>query len=67
MIVRDIGRTYPEIEFFKDEGKGQQHLFNLLKAYSIHDPQIGYCQGSAFIAGQLLLQVNHIPHLFLKL
>lgn len=33
VILRDIGRTFPELEFFKDEGKGQQHLFNVLKAY----------------------------------
>jgi hypothetical protein len=57
VIVRDINRTYPELEFFKDGGKGQQHLFNVLKAYSVYDSQVGYCQGSAFIVGLLLLQV----------
>lgn len=57
MILRDIPRTYPELEFFKDNGRGQQALFNVIKAYSIHDTEVGYCQGSAFIVGQLLLQV----------
>jgi hypothetical protein len=33
VIIRDISRTYPELDFFKDEGKGQQHLFNVIKAY----------------------------------
>lgn len=33
VILRDIGKTYPELEFFKDGNKGQQHLFNVLKAY----------------------------------
>lgn len=58
VILRDIPRTYPELEFFKDGGRGQQSLFNVIKAYSIHDKEVGYCQGSAFIVGQLLLQVN---------
>lgn len=56
--MRDIPRTYPELEFFKDGGRGQQSLFNVIKAYSIHDKEVGYCQGSAFIVGQLLLQVS---------
>uniref|UniRef100_A0A915Q789 Rab-GAP TBC domain-containing protein n=1 Tax=Setaria digitata TaxID=48799 RepID=A0A915Q789_9BILA len=57
VILRDIPRTYPELEFFKDNGRGQQALFNVIKAYSIHDVEVGYCQGSAFIVGQLLLQM----------
>uniref|UniRef100_A0A158R5Y9 Rab-GAP TBC domain-containing protein n=1 Tax=Syphacia muris TaxID=451379 RepID=A0A158R5Y9_9BILA len=57
VILRDIPRTYPELEFFKDGGRGQQSLFNVIKAYSIHDKEVGYCQGSAFIVGQLLLQM----------
>lgn len=28
------------------------------QAYSIHDVEVGYCQGSAFIVGLLLLQVR---------
>lgn len=58
MILRDIPRTYPEKEFFRNGGSGQQSLFNVIKSYSIHDREVGYCQGSAFIVGQLLLQVN---------
>uniref|UniRef100_A0A914WGV7 Rab-GAP TBC domain-containing protein n=1 Tax=Plectus sambesii TaxID=2011161 RepID=A0A914WGV7_9BILA len=45
VIVRDISRTYPELEFFKDSGRGQQSLFNVIKAYSLHDAEVGYCQG----------------------
>lgn len=60
--MRDIPRTYPELEFFKDGGRGQQALFNVIKAYSIHDKEVGYCQGSAFIVGQLLLQVSRTGH-----
>ena len=58
VIRRDIARTYPEHEFFKKkDGVGQEALFNVMKAYSIHDREVGYCQGSAFIVGLLLMQV----------
>ncbi|CAI4223700.1 unnamed protein product [Auanema sp. JU1783] len=56
-IQRDIPRTYPELEFFKDGGRGQSALFNVIKAYSLHDKEVGYCQGSAFIVGLLLMQM----------
>lgn len=59
LIQRDIARTYPDNEFFKDEsGPGQGGLFNVIKAYSLHDEEVGYCQGSAFIVGLLLLQLD---------
>ena len=58
MIRRDIARTYPEHDFFKEkDGLGQESLFNVMKAYSLHDREVGYCQGSAFIVGILLMQV----------
>lgn len=58
VIRRDIARTYPEHDFFKKkDGIGQEALFNVMKAYSIHDREVGYCQGSAFIVGLLLMQV----------
>ena len=65
VIRRDIARTYPEHEFFKKkDGVGQEALFNVMKAYSIHDREVGYCQGSAFIVGLLLMQVcpNVLKH-----
>jgi len=58
VIRRDIARTYPEHEFFaKKDGVGQEALFNVMKAYSVHDREVGYCQGSAFIVGLLLMQM----------
>ncbi|XP_013179511.1 PREDICTED: ecotropic viral integration site 5 ortholog isoform X2 [Papilio xuthus] len=58
MIRRDIARTYPEHEFFKKkDGLGQESLFNVMKAYSLHDREVGYCQGSGFIVGLLLMQM----------
>ena len=59
VIRRDIARTYPEHDFFKEkDGLGQESLFNVMKAYSLHDREVGYCQGSAFIVGILLMQVT---------
>ncbi|XP_032230269.1 EVI5-like protein isoform X2 [Nematostella vectensis] len=58
MIKRDIARTFPDHSFFKDkDGIGQGTLFNVIKAYSIYDKEVGYCQGSAFIVGLLLMQM----------
>lgn len=46
VIRRDIARTYPEHDFFKEkDGLGQEALFNVMKAYSLHDREVGYCQG----------------------
>ncbi|CAB1332123.1 unnamed protein product [Coregonus sp. 'balchen'] len=50
LIRRDIARTYPEHEFFKEDSLGQE-------AYSLVDREVGYCQGSAFIVGLLLMQM----------
>ncbi|XP_063373619.1 ecotropic viral integration site 5 ortholog isoform X2 [Cydia amplana] len=58
VIRRDIARTYPEHDFFKEkDGLGQESLFNVMKAYSLHDREVGYCQGSGFIVGLLLMQM----------
>ena len=107
-IQRDLTRTFPEHDFFRN-GPGQEALQNVLKvryhqadvwwvsyvhtytcdcihkfmcsqclccrvcmyvciafspvctyvqAYSVYDREVGYCQGSPFIAGVLLLHVR---------
>ncbi|TFK44717.1 rab-GTPase-TBC domain-containing protein [Crucibulum laeve] len=57
-ITRDLGRTFPHHDFFTDgQGIGQENLFNVLKAYSLYDPQVGYCQGLPFIVAILLLNM----------
>jgi len=53
-IARDVTRTYPNNPFF-EFGKGTQLLFSVLKAYSVYDQNIGYCQGMGFVAGHLLM------------
>lgn len=59
MIQRDLARTFPGHKFFKDrDGVGQEGLYNVVRAYSVLDQEVGYCQGLAFIVGPLLLNVS---------
>ncbi|KAK3728848.1 hypothetical protein QZH41_020235 [Actinostola sp. cb2023] len=58
-IFIDLGRTFPGHPYFMSQfGPGQLSLFNLLKAYSIHDIEVGYCQGLSFVAGILLMHMD---------
>ncbi|TPX59646.1 hypothetical protein SpCBS45565_g07692 [Spizellomyces sp. 'palustris'] len=58
VIQRDLARTFPKHERFQEPGgPGQESLFNIIKAYSLYDPEIGYCQGIAFVVGALLLNM----------
>ncbi|KAF9113387.1 hypothetical protein BGX27_001663 [Mortierella sp. AM989] len=59
IIQRDLARTFPQIDMFKEEGgKGQEGLRNVLKAYSLYDPHVGYCQGLGFLVGPLLMNMD---------
>ncbi len=69
LIERDLHRTFPDNIKFKPDpvpaGNSTQpidpetpHLHSLrrvLRAFSIHNPRIGYCQSLNFLAGLLLL------------
>ncbi|XP_027154692.1 EVI5-like protein isoform X1 [Coffea eugenioides] len=58
-IIRDISRTFPSHVFFRQRhGPGQRSLYNVLKAYSVFDRDVGYVQGMGFIAGLLLLYMS---------
>nr|XP_046195747.1 TBC1 domain family member 1-like [Oncorhynchus gorbuscha] len=58
-ILIDLGRTFPTHPYFQAQlGSGQLSLYNLLKAYSLLDPEVGYCQGLSFVAGVLLLHMG---------
>ncbi|XP_024145206.1 TBC1 domain family member 1 isoform X3 [Oryzias melastigma] len=58
-ILIDLGRTFPSHPYFQAQlGAGQLSLYNILKAYSLLDPEVGYCQGLSFIAGVLLLHMG---------
>uniref|UniRef100_A0A1D1XP25 EVI5-like protein n=1 Tax=Anthurium amnicola TaxID=1678845 RepID=A0A1D1XP25_9ARAE len=58
-IIRDISRTFPTHVFFQQRhGPGQRSLYNVLKAYSVYDRDVGYVQGMGFLAGLLLLYMS---------
>ncbi|KAK6458532.1 rab-GTPase-TBC domain-containing protein [Scheffersomyces xylosifermentans] len=55
-IKRDLSRT----SFFtnvEQVNKGEE-LFNVIKAYSLYDPDVGYTQGMIFIAVPLIMNMN---------
>ncbi|KAF8458539.1 rab-GTPase-TBC domain-containing protein [Kalaharituber pfeilii] len=57
MIFKDLGRT--GLEMFRQEGgEGQRMLGRVLRAFSIYDMQIGYCQGLGFLVGPLLMHMG---------
>lgn len=65
-ILIDLGRTFPNHPYFSSPlGPGQLGLFNLLKAYSLLDHEVGYCQGLSFVAGVLLLHMAEDQAFFL--
>ncbi|GIX74887.1 TBC1 domain family member 10B [Caerostris extrusa] len=58
-IRKDLHRQFPSHEIFvKSQGHGQADLFRILKAYSLFNPTVGYCQAQAPIAAALLM---HMP------
>lgn len=58
-IFIDLGRTFPSHPYFAAQlGRGQLCLFNVLKAYSVLDEEVGYCQGLSFVAGILLMHMR---------
>ncbi|EGD77093.1 hypothetical protein PTSG_07431 [Salpingoeca rosetta] len=58
-IQIDIDRTFPEHPRFASKTSAiKRSLRNCMKAYSILDEDVGYCQGMSFVQGLLLL---HLP------
>jgi hypothetical protein len=61
VIQRDINRTFPAHDFFKEAGGlGQDSLYRISKAYAVYDSEVGYCQGLSFLAATLLLHVSTV-------
>ena len=56
-IEVDIPRTFPKHPYFRYKST-KDKLFRVLKAYSNHNPTIGYIQGLNFIAALLLFHFN---------
>ena len=58
-IEKDLHRNFPTHELFGGAYKtiGQRELFLVLKAYSVYNPSVGYCQAQAPVAGLLLMSM----------
>ena len=56
-IKKDLHRQFPGHEIFMRK-EGRQMLFNVLKAYAVHNKEVGYCQAQGPIAAVLLM---HMP------
>ncbi|XP_065830448.1 TBC1 domain family member 10A-like [Oscarella lobularis] len=58
-IDKDLHRTFPQHFLFRtSKGQGQSELRDVLKAYSLYDTNIGFCQPMAPIVATLLM---HMP------
>ena len=58
-IIKDLNRQFPNHELFVEpSGSGQTDLYNVLKAFAAHKPEIGYCQSQGPLASVLLM---HMP------
>ena len=66
VIGRDISRTFPTHSLFQTSA-GRAKLQRVLHAYAIHDPGVGYCQGMAFVAGILLMNLEEEHRAFAAL
>jgi len=56
-LESDISRTFPNAGL--DE-RDQRAMYNVLKAFSIMDPEVGYCQGMSFLVGILLSHMDEV-------
>lgn len=59
LILKDVPRTLPQHPCFAERvdrgGHGQAALFNVAKAFSLVDEEVGYCQGITSLSAILLL------------
>jgi hypothetical protein len=61
IIQRDLARTFPGVPLFSAiGGEGQRALGRIMRAYSVYDPELGYCQGLGFLVGPLLMNMSEV-------
>ncbi|XP_032735809.1 uncharacterized protein LOC116880610 [Lontra canadensis] len=55
-IDLDVNRTFRNHIMFRDRyGVGQRALFHVLLAYSVYNPEVGYCQGMSEMVAILVM------------
>jgi len=55
VILKDLSRTLPKHIMFQEGGIGRDALYKVLRAYSVYNPSVGYCQGMGFLAAMFLI------------
>ena len=53
-VLQDLPRTFP-VNAWVASAEGQSALRNILLAFSVHKPDVGYCQSMNYVAAMLLL------------
>eukprot|EP01035_Chromulina_nebulosa_P018755 gene18755-24522_t len=56
-IEKDLRRTLPACEWIQSD-QGIESLRNVLRAYALRNPLVGYCQSMNYICGLLLLHMD---------
>ena len=46
------------VMFSEKDSAGQKNLRQVLQAYALFNPELGYCQGMGMIVGLLLMRMN---------
>jgi len=59
-IELDLPRTFPQHAWLQSP-QGQCAMREVLAAFSLHDPALGYCQGMNYVAGLLLAATDREP------
>lgn len=54
LVAQDLPRTFPS-NAWVGSAEGQSALRNVLLAFSVHKPDVGYCQSMNYLAAMLLL------------
>jgi len=58
IVERDLDRTFPHHDQFNIKGgDGQKELRDILRAYAMYNPTLGYTQGMGMLAGTFLMQM----------
>jgi Rab-GTPase-TBC domain/Regulator of chromosome condensation (RCC1) repeat len=57
-IKQDISRTFHQLGYFREGSPFNQQLRDLLEAFTLCRPDIGYVQGMSYVAGMLLLNLE---------
>ena len=66
VIIKDLDRTYPNCQLFKDKyGNGQRKLYKVLSNYSKYNTSTGYVQGMGFIVALFLIYMDEESSFFM--